>query len=247
MPNLGAGGKFMSDTDLTQALKVIEALSTGTLTTQLLKRGLPSTFIAGVHPLNPDAPRFVGLAYTLRLIPKREDKMSPDTVTSPLYPQRHAVEDCPPGHVLVIDARGITETGTLGDILVARLQARGVAGVVTDGAMRDTGALMDYSIPVFCGGRAARNSHVDHLATETQVPIACGGAAVFPGDVLFGDEDGVVVFPADLATELAADGARQERLETFLQRRVLDGAPIAGTYPPDAETLAAFQKWDKEN
>lgn len=237
----------MSDTDLMQALEVIETLSTGTLTTQLLKRGLPSTFIAGVQPLNPNAPKFVGLAYTLRLIPKREDKMSPDTVRSPQYPQRQAVEDCPPGHVLVIDARGITDTGTLGDILVARLQARGVAAVVTDGAMRDTVAMMDYNIPVFCGGRAARNSHVDHLATETQVPIACGGAAVFPGDVLFGDEDGVVVFPADLAIGLAADGARQERLETFLQSRVLDGAPIAGTYPSGPETLAAFEKWDNEN
>lgn len=237
----------MSDTDLAQALKVIGTLSTGTLTTQLLKRGLPSTFIAGVHPLNPAAPRFVGLAYTLRLIPKREDKMSLDAVTAPLYPQRRAIEDCPPGHVLVIDARGVTETGTLGDILVARLQARGVAAVVTDGAMRDTGAMMDFDIPVFCGGRSARNSHVHHLATEIQVPIACGGAAVFPGDVLFGDEDGVVVFPADLAAELATDGGRQERLETFLQQRVLDGAPIAGTYPPGPETLAAFEKWDKEN
>ena len=237
----------MSDNDLDQALKVIGTLSTGTLTTQLLKRGLPSTFIAGVHPLNPAAPRFVGRAYTLRLVPKREDKLSLDTVTSPRYPQRHAVEDCPPGDVLVIDARGVTETGTLGDILVARLQARGVAAVVTDGAMRDTNAMMTYDIPVFCGGRAARNSHVDHLATETQVPIACGGAAVFPGDVLFGDEDGVVVFPVDLAPELATDGARQERLETFLQQRVLDGAPIAGTYPPGPETMAAFEEWDREN
>ena len=137
----------MSDTDLAQTLKVIGMLSTGTLTTQLLKRGLPSTFIAGVHPLNPAAPRFVGLAYTLRLIPKREDKLSLDTVTSPHYPQRRAVEDCPPGHVLVIDARGVTETGTLGDILVTRLWVRGVAAVVTDGAMRDTKAMLGLDFP----------------------------------------------------------------------------------------------------
>ena len=174
----------MSDTDLAhtnlaQSLKVIETLSTGTLTTQLLKRGLPSTFIAGVHPLNPAAPRFVGLAYTLRLIPQREDKMSLDSVTSPLCPQRHAIENCSAGHVLVIDARGVTETGTLGDILVARLQARSVAAVVTDGAMRDTGAMMGFDIPVFCGGRPARNSHVHHLATETRVPVDCGGARCF--------------------------------------------------------------------
>jgi regulator of RNase E activity RraA len=237
----------MSDTDLAQTLKVIGTLSTGTLTTQLLKRGLPSTFIAGVHPLNPAAPRFVGLAYTLRLIPKREDKLSLDTVTSPHYPQRRAVEDCPSGHVLVIDARGVTETGTLGDILVTRLWARGVAAVVTDGAMRDTEAMLGLDFPVFCAGRAARNSHVHHLATETQVPIACGGAAIFPGDVLFGDEDGVVVFPADLAAELAAEGSRQERLESFIQQRVRDGAPIAGTYPPGPETLAAFAEWEKDN
>jgi regulator of RNase E activity RraA len=218
----------VSDTDLAETLKVIGTLSTGTLTTQLLKRGLPSTFIAGVHPLNPAAPRFVGLAYTLRLIPKREDKLSLDTVTSPHYPQRRAVEDCPPGHVLVIDARG-------------------VAAVVTDGAMRDTEAMLGLDFPVFCAGRAARNSHVHHLATETQVPVACGGAAVFPGDVLFGDEDGVVVFPADLAAELAAEGAKQERLESFIQQRVRDGAPIAGTYPPGPETLAAFAQWEKDN
>ena len=232
--------------ELEDAIKIIGTLSTGTLTTQLLKRGMPSTFIAGVHPITPGTPRFVGVAYTLRLIPMREDKMDLDQVKSPVYPQRSAVEDCPPGGVLVIDARGVINSGTLGDILVTRLKARGAAAVVTDGAMRDTSAMMDLGFPVFCAARAARNSHVDHYASETQVPVACGGAAVFPGDILFGDEDGVVVFPPELTVELARDGVRQEQLEAFIQQRIGAGAPLAGTYPPDAETLADFEKWALE-
>ena len=229
--------------DLNAALETLKTVSTGTLTTQLLARGMPSTFIAGVHPLNPGAGRFAGLAYTLRLIPMREDKLSTASVKSPAYPQRRAIEDCPEGGVLVIDARGLRGTGTLGDILVTRLQARGGGAIVTDGDMRDTVAMRALDFPVFCAGAAARNSHIHHYASEVQVPIACGGAAVFPGDVLVGDEDGVVVFPVELASELAHGGTEQELLETFIQERIAGGAPVAGTYPPDDETRAAFETW----
>jgi len=234
------------DSELTGALRTLSMVSTGTLTTQLLARGLAHTFLSGVHPLNPTAARFAGVAYTLRLIPMREDKMSLDAVKSPAYPQRLAIEECPPGGVLVIDARGVRGTGTLGDILVTRLKARGAAAVVTDGDMRDTVAMKALNFPVFCAGAAARNSHINHFASEVQVPIACGGAAVFPDDVLVGDEDGVVVFPAELASELAAAGAEQELLETFIQERIAAGASVAGTYPPNDETRAEFEDWRRK-
>lgn len=233
------------DAALSSALDRLKAVSTNTLTSQLLSRGLAHVFLAGVHPLNPAAGRVVGLAYTLRLIPMREDKMTLEAAKSPDYPQRRAVEECPAGRVLVIDARGDTATAVLGDILMTRLQARGVAGVVTDGAMRDTEAMAALGFPIFCGGAAARNSHISHFASELEVPVACGGAAVFPGDVIVADADGAVVFPPELAAELAAAGAEQELLETFIQERVAGGAPIKGNYPPDAETRAAFEDWKK--
>jgi len=233
------------DLSLEEALETLKGVSTNTLTTQLLKRGLPSTFIHGVHPLNPAAGRLVGRAYTLRLIPAREDKMPPGLVSSPEYPQRRAVAECPPGYVLVIDARGDATTATLGDILVTGLKARGAAGVVSDGAMRDTEAMIAMDYPIFAAGAAAKNSHIAHFASELDVPVACGGAAVFPGDVIVGDADGVVVFPVELAAELATEGAEQERLEAFIQERVAAGAPVAGSYPPDAEAMAAYEEWKR--
>ena len=231
------------DAMLAKALDTLADVSTNTLTTQLLKRGLPSTFIGGSHPLNPSAGRLVGLAYTLRLIPMREDKMTPEASRSPAYPQRRAVTECPPGHVLVIDARGDASTAVLGDILMTALQRTGGAGVVTDGALRDSEAMVALDFPIFCGGAAAKNSHISHFASELQVPIACGGAAVFPGDVIVADVDGAVVFPSELAGELAEQGIEQERMEMFLQQRVAEGAPIADTYPPNQETLAAYDAW----
>lgn len=230
-----------SDAEIDAAVTRLGSISTGSLTTQLLKRGLPSTFMAGVWPLSAAAGHFAARAYTLRLIPMREDKRDLKAVTGPDYPQRRALEECPPGHALVIDARGISTIGTLGDIVVARLQARGVAAVVTDGAMRDSGPMVALGFPVFCAGACAQNSHVIHYAADVQVPVACGGAAVFPGDVLVGDADGVVVFPPRLAPELADAAAEQDRLEGFLQRKIKDGAPLAGTYPPDADTLAEYR------
>jgi len=234
------------DAELSDALETLKQVSTNTLTTQLLKRGMPSMFIGGTSPLNPAAGRLVGPAYTLRLIPMREDKLTPEKGRSPDYPQRRAVAECPPGHVLVIDARGDTGTAVLGDILMTGLQTAGAAGVVTDGAMRDTDAMIALNFPIFCGGIAAKNSHISHFASELQVPVACGNAAVFPGDIIVADADGAVVFPVELAAELASNGAAQELLEIFLQERVAAGNPIAGTYPPNDETLEAYEAW-KQN
>ena len=149
----------------------------------------------------------------------------------------------PSGHVLVIDARGQSGSGGLGDILVARLLQRGVAGVVSDGAMRDAPELREIDLPVFCKGFAAPPSFARMMAADSGRPIGCGGVAVFPGDVIAADADGVAVIPRHLAAEVARDGAEQERLERFIHRRIASGRPLHGTYPPNEETLAAYRAW----
>ncbi len=225
------------------AIRMLQTISTATLTSQLYKRNILHVFIRGVYPMNPNRARFVGEAYTLRLIPMREDRMKPEVVKSYEYPQRKCIESCPAGKVLVIDARGVTDAGIFGDILLIRLMKRGVAAVVSDGAMRDGEAIANMDLPVFAAGPAAPLNLTAHFAPDLQQPIACGGVAVFPGDILVGDQDGVVVLPRELAPELAIEGAKQEHLEQFIQQRVLEGASTAGTYPPNEETMAAYVRW----
>jgi len=222
-------------------------ISTATLTMQLLKRGLRNCFIVGARPLNPSACRFVAEAYTLRFIPMREDLSRVEILGDPEYPPRKAVEDISPGMVMVIDARGEMGAGVIGDILAARLQERGVAAVVSDGPVRDGVAGAAGSLPVFCAGSAAPASLNVHFGADLQRPVACGGVAVMPGDVLVGDTDGVVVIPRSMAEDVANDGAEQERLEGFLKKRVEDGHPTIGTYPPNAETLQAYEDWKRAN
>jgi len=224
-------------------LDVLRGVSTATLTMQLLKRGLRNIFIAGVRPLKPGGPRLVGEAYTLRLIPMREDLSRPEVLGNPEYPPRKAIEEVPAGHVLVIDCRGVTDAGSAGDILITRLQRRGVAGLVTDGAMRDADGVAALGFPVFCAGAAAPPGLNRHFGVDLQRPIACGGTAVFPGDVIVGDGDGVVVIPRHLADEVARGGAEQELLEAFIQKKVAEGRHLVGTYPPDAATLAEYEAW----
>lgn len=214
--------------------------STATLTTQLFKRGLRNTFIQGVGRVTPNAPVMVGEAYTLRMIPAREDLDHPSMFTDRAHPQRRAIEECPAGAVLVIDCRKEISAGCLGDILIARLMERGVAGVVTDGAMRDTPQFASFPIPVYAGGAAAPASFGTHHAVDLDVPIACGDVAVFPGDVLVGDAEGVVVIPSHLAEEVARDAAEQERLEAWILDEVKAGQGIFGLYPPDDETQARY-------
>jgi regulator of RNase E activity RraA len=217
--------------------------STATLTTQLFKRGLRNTFVQDVRRLTPEASVMVGEAYTLRMIPAREDLDHPGMFAGRDYPQRRAIEECPAGAVLVIDARGRAGAGTLGDILIARLMERGVAGVVTDGAMRDTPQILPLAFPVYARGAAAPASFGLHHAVDLNLPIGCGEVAVYPGDVLVGDAEGVVVIPRHLADEVARDAAEQERLEAWILKQVQAGQSIFGLYPPEEDAWRRYDAW----
>jgi regulator of RNase E activity RraA len=221
--------------------QLLAQASTATLTTQLFKRGLRNTFMQAVRRLTPDAPVMVGEAYTLRMIPAREDLDHPGMFEGRSHPQRRAIEECPAGAVLAIDCRGKAAAGALGDILIARLMQRGVAGVVTDGALRDVPQIVPLAFPVYAQGAAAPASFGLHHAVDLDVPIACGEVAVFPGDVLVGDGEGVVVIPRHLADDVARDAAAQERLEAWILGEVNAGQSIFGLYPPDEATLERYR------
>ena len=223
--------------------RLLELTTTATLTTQLFKRGLRNTFIQGVRRLTSAHAVMVGEAYTLRMIPAREDLDHPGMFADRSHLQRRAIEECPAGAVLAIDCRKDTRGGCLGDILIARLLERGVAGVVTDGAMRDTPQIEALEIPVYAGGAAAPASFGVHHAADLNQPIACGDVAVFPGDILVGDAEGVVVIPRHLADEVARDAAEQEQLESWILKEVRAGKGIFGLYPPDAAALARYRAW----
>jgi regulator of RNase E activity RraA len=217
--------------------------STATLTTQLFKRGLRNAFIQGVKRLTPGAPPLVGEAFTLRNIPAREDIDHVGVFENPEHPQRKAIEVIPPGHVLVIDCRGETRVASGGGILMQRLQIRGAAGMVSDGAVRDSQEIAAMAFPVYCGGTAAPLNLVYHHAIDINVPIGCGGVPVYPGDIVVGDSEGVVVIPRYFAEEVANDALEQELLEEFLTAEIKQGRPLPGTYPPNAETKARYQTW----
>ena len=182
-----------------------------------------------------------GPAYTLRNIPAREDIDQIATLGDPAHPQRRAIEEVPPGHVLVIDCRGDSGAACAGEILVTRLMRRGVAGLVSDGGVRDAGPIAAMAFPVFCAGPSAPLNLARHHAVEVLTPIGCGGVAIYPGDILVGDADGVAVIPAALADEVARDAAAQEHLEAFVLARIDAGAALPGTYPPDEATRAAYE------
>jgi regulator of RNase E activity RraA len=225
------------------SLERLRRVTTATLTTQLFKRGFRNVFMQGVRPLGRYAANLVGPAFTLRNIPAREDLDRLDGFANPEHPQRKAIEATPAGHVLVVDCRGDTRAASGGEILTTRLMLRGVAGLVSDGGIRDSAPIAALALPVFCAGPAAPLNLVVHHATELQVPIGCGGVAVYPGDLIVGDADGVVVVPAHLAEEVARDADEQEQLETWILARIQAGARLPGTYPPNAETRAAYEAW----
>ena len=223
----------------------LKKVSTATLTTVLFKRGLRNVFIQGVFLLNHKAPRMVGEAFTLRYIPAREDLDQLGAFEGRGHPQREAIEACPAGNVLVMDARRDASAATGGDILMTRLMVRGVAGVVTDGGLRDSPTIEKLPWPAYCGGRAAPLNLVRHHAVESQVPIGCGGVAVYPGDVVVGDAEGVVVIPARIADEIATEAESQTQFEDWVEDKVKEGRSIFGLYPPNAETKAEFESWKK--
>jgi regulator of RNase E activity RraA len=220
----------------------LRQVTTASLTSGLLKRGFRSRFMLGVAPLRPDL-KLVGVARTLRYVPTREDLGPIEPFRSAVSQQRRAVEQVGPGEVLVIDARGERTAGTMGDILITRMQVRGAAGVVTDGCFRDTDAIAAMDLPTYSAGAHAYASPVSHYPADIDRPVGCGGVLVFPGDVVVGDRDGVVVLPRYLAAELAAEAVEQERQETFVLERIRAGASVIGTYPMDEATRAEYQRW----
>ena len=226
--------------------EALKKVSTATLTTVLFKRGLRNVFIQGIFLLNKDAPRMVGEAYTLRYIPAREDVDQLGAFEGRGHPQREAIEACPPGQVLVMDARRDASAATGGDILMTRLMVRGVAGVITDGGLRDSPTIEKLPWPAYCGARSAPLNLVRHHAVEANVPIGCGGVAVYPGDVVVGDAEGVVVIPAKMADEVAKEAQAQTEFEDWVEARVKEGRSIFGLYPPNAETTAEFEVFRKK-
>jgi regulator of RNase E activity RraA len=225
----------------------LKTVSTATLATALFKRGLRNQFIQDVHPLNPAAGPMVGEAFTLRYIPARED-LNPITVFADRdHPQRKAIEDCPPGGVMVIDSRKDARAASAGAILVSRLMVRGVAGVVTDGGFRDSPEIAGLAIPAYHHRPAAPTNITLHQAVDINVPIGCGDAPVFPGDVIVGDGEGVIVIPAHLADEIADEAVEMTAFEDFVAQEVRGGRSILGLYPATEErTKIDFAKWRKE-
>jgi regulator of RNase E activity RraA len=222
----------------------LAAVSTATLTTVLFKRGLRNRALQGVLPLNPATPRMVGPAYTMRTIPAREDLDVLDAFKDPENPQRKGVEECPPGHVLVVDSRGDARAASGGGILLTRLMVRGVAGAVTDGGFRDSRDIAAMPWPAYHRRPAAPPNLIHHHPVGLQEPIACGGVAVFPGDIMVGDGEGVVCIPAEIADAVAEEAFEQTVYEEFVQERVAAGHSIRGLYPmTEPANRPIFEAW----
>ncbi len=218
----------------------LAAVSTATITTLLLKKGLRNVWMRGTRPLQPGQPRLVGRAFTLRFIPAREDLATPESWSSPKS-TRAAIEAMPEGCIAVADAMGVTDAGIFGDILCARMAKKGVAGLVTDGVVRDLAGVRGTGLPVWCQGGAAPPSVAALTFVNWQEPIACGGVAVFPDDVVVVDDDGAVLIPAAVLDQVAAEAPEQERLETWIMSEVDKGASLPGLYPPNAENKARYE------
>ncbi|GMQ93524.1 MAG: ribonuclease activity regulator RraA [Acidimicrobiia bacterium] len=221
----------------------LSAVSVASITTALFRRGFHNTFIGGLTLINPDAQRMVGEAFTLRYIPAREDLDRLDVFRDQSHPQRLAIETIPPGSVLMIDSRQDASAASAGAILLQRLAVRGAAGAVTDGGFRDTPDIARLHFPAYHRQPTAPTNLIKHHAIDINVAIGCGGVAVYPGDVVVGDAEGVVVIPSHLATEVAQDCLEMERFEAFAQEQVSVGRSILGLYPPDDETAAEYEQW----
>lgn len=222
--------------------RLLSTPTTATLTTVLAKQGFWNTFLTGVQPLAPGK-RMVGQAFTLRYIPSREDLDSSLVFDNLTDPQRLAVERVGAGDVLVIDARGDERAGTMGNILATRLEVRGAAGVVTDGCYRDSPAIARMSLSAYARSPHAATNKTIHHPIDVQVPIGCAGVSVYPGDVLVGDDEGVVVIPRHMAAQIAELAADQEHRELFLLEKIRGGAPLLGTYPPDDQLQAKYEDY----
>lgn len=222
-----------------RAIEILSRVTTATLTTLLLKKGLRNVWLRGTRPLRAGQPRLVGRAFTLRFVPAREDLATPESWSSPIS-TRAAIEDMPPGCIAVVDAMGVTDAGVFGDILCTRMVKRGVAALVTDGVVRDVSGVLGSGLPVWCSGAAAPPSVAGLTFVDWQAPIACGGVAVFPGDVVVVDDDGAVLIPAALLDDILSLAPEQERLENWIMQQVERGVALPGLYPPNAENKARY-------
>lgn len=234
-----AGDAIPMDLDA-RAVDILSGITTATLTTLLLKKGLRNVWLRGARPLRTGQPRLVGRAFTLRFVPAREDLATPESWSSPIS-TRAAIEDMPAGCIAVVDAMGVSDAGIFGDILCARMQKRGVTALVTDGVVRDQAGVLGTGLPVWCSGTAAPPSVAGLTFVDWQRPIACGGVAVFPGDVIVADDDGAVLIPAGLLEEMLVLAPEQERLESWIMSEVAKGAALPGLYPPNAENKARYE------
>jgi regulator of RNase E activity RraA len=222
----------------------LKTVSTATVCTALFKRGFRNQMIQDVLPLDPGKPTMVGEAFTLRYIPAREDLNQLSVFQDREHPQRKAIELCPPGAVFVIDSRRDPRAASAGSILATRLMKRGVVGLVTDGGFRDAAEIAGLDMPSFHVRPSAPTNLTRHQAVDINVPIACGDAPVWPGDVIVGDADGVVVIPAHLADEIADEGFEMTAFEDFVTEKVHEGRSILGLYPPtDPQTNVDFVAW----
>lgn len=239
----------MSDTGLKETTREkLKTVGTATICTALFKRGLRNQFIQDVRPLNAAGKAMVGVAFTLRYIPAREDLNTIDVFQDPKHPQRDAVERCPPGAVMVIDSRKDARAASAGSILVTRLMKRGCAGIVTDGGFRDSPEIAELDIPSYHNRPSAPTNLTVHQAIDIDVPIGCGDAPVWPGDVIVGDGEGVVVIPAHLADEIADEAVEMTAFEDFVTEEVQNGRSIIGLYPATQEqTKTDFAAWRAKN
>ena len=221
-------------------IDTLSAISTATITTLLLKKGLRNVWMRGTRPLAAGQPRLVGRAFTLRFVPAREDLATPESWSSPIS-TRAALEAMPPGCIAVADAMGITDAGIFGDILCARMKKRGVAGLVTDGVVRDVAGVLGTKLPVWCSGGAAPPSVAALTFVAWQQPVGCGGVAVFPDDIVVVDDDGAVLIPAALLDYVLANAPEQENMESWIMKEVEAGGVLPGLYPMNAETKARYE------
>lgn len=221
-------------------------IATSTLTTVLFRKGFRARFISGVKPVNPQAARFVGPVFTLRYIPAREDIDTMAQYASPEHVQRRAIEECPPGAVLVIAANGDCRAASAGDIMLSRLQQRGVVAAVTDGGFRDTPDILKLGFPAYHRQSAVPSSPITLHPADLNLPVGCGEVAVFPGDIAVGDEEGVVIIPGDIANEVAEEAWSQTQYEEFVSQKVAEGRSIFGLFPAEDEARAEFEQWKKK-
>lgn len=239
----------MTDTPpIPATLEKLRHISVATLATALYKRGLRHQVIQDVRPVKAKGRNMVGPAFTLRYMPAREDRNQLVEFRNPEHPQRHAIETCPPGHVLVMDSRRNADAASAGDILVTRLMVRGGAGIVTDGGFRDAMNIGDLDMPAYHSRPSSPTNLTINEAIDINVPIGCGEAPVFPGDIVVGDDDSVIIIPAHLADEIADEATEMTAYEDFAIEQVRAGETIIGLYPATREdSLVRFNAWRNQN